>query len=330
MQVEERAPVVHGADDEAVVPPAAVTTLRWSNPLVRRIAWSTLAVVVAGAVVSTGIATWSRLPDFDWRLRPLWLAVAAVAFLALHLTHAALWRRLLMRLDHHVHPRRSRAIWCTSGLARYTPGSVLMPMVRVAMTQPEGVPKRVCLASVIYEIALTLTGAVIIGAYALVQTPSLAGGPVRYVVLAIPVAALVCLHPRIFRPIADVLLRRFGRQSLPSTLGISTLLLFVVFYAGTWLLAGAGLYALIEGLHPVEPDDFLVVLAAPAVGYVAAALAFMLPGGLGARETALAAVLSLALPLAVAVAIAVALRLLQLTMELGCAAVTPVLARTRS
>ncbi len=52
------------------------------------------------------------------------------------------------------------------------------------------------------------------------------------------------------------------------------------------------------------------------MGYIAAALAFMLPGGIGAREAGLAAVLSVALPLGVAFAVAVALRLLQLTIEL--------------
>jgi hypothetical protein len=201
-----------------------------------------------------------------------------------------------------------------------------MPMVRVAMTKPEGVSKRETLASVIYEMALMLTGSVIVGAYAVVRTPDF-GGAARYAVLVIPVAALVCLHPRIFGPMANVALNRIGKQSLPRALRVPTLLEMVALYAASWILAGAGLYALIEGLHPVQPDDFLVVLAAPAVGYIAAALAFVLPGGIGAREGGLAAVLSVVLPFGVAVAVAVALRLLQLALELGAAAITPVIAR---
>jgi hypothetical protein len=327
MPVEERSARLEPIDESALLPPTAATTLRWSNPLVRRAAWSALGVLVAAAVAGTVAATWSRLPDFDWRIRPAWIAVAGVAFLTLHLVHAGLWRRVLERLDHEVDSRRIRAIWCTSGLARYTPGSVLMPMVRVAMTQPEGVSKRMCLASVIYEMAFMLTSSVLVGTYALVQTPEFDHGVLRYLILLVPLAALVCLHPRIFRPVANLALARLGRQSLPAVLPFSSLLLFVVLYSGAWLVAGAGLYALIGGLHPVAPDDFLVVLAAPAVGYIAAAMAFMLPGGLGAREGGLAAVLSLALPLAVGVALAVALRLLQLTIELGAAAVTSVIAR---
>jgi hypothetical protein len=328
MRVGNRGPAVETADGFAAS--AMSMASAWSaNPVLRRTLAIALAVAIAGAISITVAATWKRLPEFEWRLNVAWLAVAAAGFTTLHLTHAALWNRLLGWLDHRVEPRRARAIWCTSGLARYTPGSLLMPMVRVAMTRSEGVSKRTCLASVIYELALMLTGAVVIGAYAVVQTPELALGSARYLVLAIPLVALASLHPRIFRPLADVALRRIGRDSLPTALPFSTLLLSVVLYAATWVLAGLSLYALLEGLHPVAPDDFLIVVAAPAVGYIAAALAFMLPGGLGAREAGLAAVLNTALPLAVAVAIAVALRLLQLTVELACAAITPLLARSR-
>ena len=105
------------------------------------------------------------------------------------------------------------------------------------------------------------------------------------------------------------------------------MLAFVALYSAAWILAGLGLYALIEGVHPVDPGDLLIVIAAPAVGYVAATLGFFIPGGLGARETGLAVVLSATLPVAVSVAVAVALRLLQMVVELVCAVVTPLLAR---
>jgi hypothetical protein len=324
VQVEERS--VAAEPLEAIVPSGSLASaMRWSNPVVRRAVWSTLVLVTLTAIIAAGLGTWSRLPDFDWRIRPGWLALAAAAFLSLHLAHAGLWRLVVHRIGRPMDARRSRAIWCVSGLARYTPGSLLMPMVRVAMAQPEGVPKRECLASVVYEMALLLTGSAIIGAYAVVNAPEF-GGDVRYLVLVIPLAALLCLHPRVFKRVADIALNRIGKQSLPRALPARSVFTVAALYAATWLLAGAGLYALIQGLHPIQPDDFLVVAAAPAVGYLAAAFAFVLPGGIGAREGGLAIVLDVALPLGVAVAVAVALRLLQLTLELGAAAATPLIA----
>ncbi len=322
MTVEESTEVILGLGE------APAATLSWANPTLRRMAWTGLGLAVTGAVALTASATVSRLPDFEWRLRPALLAASAVAFLALQLSHAALWRRLLRELGHDVDARRCRAIWSTSGLARYTPGSLLMPMVRVAMLRPEGVSKRAGLASFIYEMALLLTAAVLVGAYAVLETAAF-GGPLRVAILAIPAAALVSLHPRIFGPVANAALRRAGREPLPSLLGLPALALYVALYAATWLLAGAGLYLLLEGVHPIAPDDVLIVLVAPSVGYIAAVIGFMAPGGLGAREAGLAAALSVALPVAVAVAIAVALRLMQLLVELGCAVVTPILARGR-
>jgi hypothetical protein len=306
---------------------AQLSSLRPANALLRRGLWVTLAAFIVGCVALAVAAAVFSLPDFEWRFNAAWLAAAVVAFAALHLSHAALWHGLLLSLNQHVDRRRTRSIWCTSGLAKYTPGSLLLPVMRVALSEPEGVPKRICLASMIYEVALLLTGAVVVGAYAVVSAPDFGGHAVRYVVLVLPLLAIAALHPRVFRRLADAALVRLGRERLPVALPMGKLLGFVTIYSATWVLAGLGLYALIHGVYPVEPDDVLIVLGAPAVGYLAAALAFMLPGGLGAREGAVALVLSATLPVAVGVAVAVALRLLQMVVELACAAITPLLAR---
>jgi hypothetical protein len=306
---------------------AQLSSLRPANDLLRRGLWITLGGIIVACVAGAVAAAVFSLPDFEWRLNVGWLAVAAVGFAALHLSHASLWYALLRSLNQHIDRRRARAIWCTSGLARYTPGSVLLPMVRVAMSEPEGVPKRICLASVIYEIALLATGAVVVGAYAAVRAPELDGEPLRYAVLVLPVIAIAALHPKVFHRLADAALTRLGRERLPVSLPMGRVLGFVVLYSVTWALAGFALYALIHGVHPVEPDDLLIVIGAPSVGYIAAMLAFVLPGGIGARETGVAVVLSATLPVGVAVAVAVALRLLQMLVELACAAVTPLLAR---
>ena len=105
---------------------AQLGSLRPANALLRRALWITLAAGITACVGLAVAAAVFSLPDFDWRLDPAWLAAAAVAFAALHLSHAALWRGVLSTLGQVVDRRRCRAIWCTSGLARYTPGSVLM------------------------------------------------------------------------------------------------------------------------------------------------------------------------------------------------------------
>jgi hypothetical protein len=309
--------------------PTAPPLFERGSPLVRWMIGGLVVLIVVASIGATVITTWARLPSFDWRFDAAWVALAIGGFTLLNLSHAMLWRLLLHRLGAPIGVRRGLAIWCTSGLARYTPGTVLYSMLRVTMAQAENVTRRTGMAAVVYELAVTLTATVVVGGYALVRGDPLEMGSARFTILAIPLLALFALHPRIFRPLADAALRRAGRLALPSALPFGTLLVFVGLYSLTWTLAGFSLYALIQGLHPVHPDDLLIVLAAPAVGFIAAAVGFMVPGGLGARETGLAAVLSLAVPLAVAVAIAIVVRLVQLSIELLCAAGTS-LAATRA
>jgi glycosyltransferase 2 family protein len=306
-----------------------------SDPITTRslVRWTFGALIVLFVVASVGatiVTTWAKLPDFDWRFNTGWVVLSVAGFTVLNLGHALLWRRLLHRLGSPIPLGSGLAIWCASGLARYTPGTVLYSMLRVTMAQSENVTRRTGLAGVVYEMAVMLTATVIVGGYALVQGDPLGVGTARWAILAIPAVAIASLHPAIFRPLADAALRKVGRPALPSVLPLGTLLQFVGLYCLSWIWAGWSLYALMEGLHPVHPDDVLIVIAAPAVGFIAAAVGFMIPGGLGARETGLAAVLSLAVPVAVAVAIAVAVRLVQLAIELLCAAGTSLAAsRTR-
>jgi uncharacterized membrane protein YbhN (UPF0104 family) len=89
-------------------------------------------------------------------------------------------------------------------------------------------------------------------------------------------------------------------------------------------------YAFAEAIHGVAGDDIPTTIGAYSVGFAASVVAFVLPGGLGAREGAMAAALSPALPFAVALAVAVGIRLAQMGIEVLYAAITPVLARRTS
>jgi hypothetical protein len=268
----------------------------------------------------------TRLDGDRLRLHGGWLAVAVVGFVALQLAHMELWRLQLHALGNDLPRGRSYAIWSVSAVARYVPTSMLMPTLRITLSQREGIPKRITLASLVYEAALALAGAVVVAAYFLIQLPALQDRPSRWLVLGLPVLALVALHPRVFGPATAFALRRTGRPPLPITLPAFRLLLLAAMYAGSFVLAGASLYALAEALYPLEAGDLPQILGAFAIGFSASVLAFILPGGLGARELALVAALGPAMPAAVALAVAIASRLVQLAIEIVLAALTPVVA----
>ena len=71
------------------------------------------------------------------------------------------------------------------------------------------------------------------------------------------------------------------------------------------------------------------MIGAFSVATIFSFLAFLLPGGLGAREAAMTLALSPIMPTAPALAIAVLSRILQLGLEVLIAVVTPMLARAQ-
>lgn len=289
-----------------------------------------LVVLVLASLAGTVATRWDDLPEVDWRFRPGWLAVCVLAMVAFQTIHAELWTRMMGALGWPIEPWRSRAIWNVTLLGRYVPTSALMAVGRIDMSERAGVPKRVSLASIVYELGLQIAGALAVGAYFVVALPDLEGEAWRWLVVAVPIMALVALQPAIFHRLADWLLLRVGREPLPASLPARTIGLYAIGYAASFVVAGFAVLGVAQSLHPIDGGDVPTVVGAYSVGFVAGLVAFVLPGGLGARETALASALSPVLPLTLAIAVAVAVRLVQVAVELAYAGVSTLLARSLS
>jgi glycosyltransferase 2 family protein len=275
-----------------------------------------IAVLVFGFLVFFLARQWGKLPDFDWHFSPGWLVLAAVGVAGFYAGQCELWRPIVRGLGSDIPAPQGRAIWGKSILARYVPTSALMVVGRVVMAEKLGVPKRICLASVIYELGLSFGTAVMVGSYFVIVLPDLEGKPVRFLVLILIPLVLTVLHPRVFGPLANFGLRKLGREPLPRTLPFRNVLLISLGYVGTWALIGLGVCAFAAALHPLASSDLPYVAAAYPVAFCVAVITFIAPSGLGTRDAALAVGISSALPSAVATAIAVAFRLFQTVIEL--------------
>jgi hypothetical protein len=284
------------------------------------------AVILAclGAAVAT---QWSKLPSFDWHFQPGWLVLSVAAFAVFEFVQAQLWVTMMHALGSPLQASRGRAIWCMTLLGRYVPTSLMMAVSRMALAEREGAPMRVSFVSFVYEMGLTFTAAVTVGVYFVLELPALQHEPWRFAALVVPIIGLVALDPRVFHRIADYAFHRLGREPLPLSLSRGRVLEFLVLYALAMLIAGFGTYALAHAMHAIPDSHIATCVAAYSVGFAASLVAFILPGGLGARETALAAALAPALPFTVAIAVAVAVRLVQMAVEVAFAFVTPILAK---
>ena len=175
-----------------------------------------VAGLIFACLILFVVRQWNQLPDFDWRFEPGWIALSAVCVAGFYAIEAELWRWIVLSLGEQIEPRASRAIWGKSLLARYVPTNVLMVLGRVVMAEKEGVPKRVTLASVVYELGIGFGTAVMVGAYFVIELPDLEGQSARYAVLAVVPIVLAGFHPRVFEPVVNFALRKLGREPLPT------------------------------------------------------------------------------------------------------------------
>ena len=174
----------------------------------------------------------------------------------------------------------------------------MLAVTRVGMAEREGVPKRITISSIVYEFALVTAGSIVVAAWGFIHSRR-QGQPLALPHLRRPpIAAIVCLHPKIFSRVSTRLLHRFGSDTLPSTLLVRHRPAACRRLRDLVLVAGIGTLCMARSLHPIDASDIPVIISSWSVGYASALLAFFIPGGIGVREGAIAAVLSIAMPTA--------------------------------
>jgi hypothetical protein len=286
-----------------------------------------LVVLIFGFLLVFVLRQWNQLPDYDWRFRPGWLAVSALTVGAFYVIQGELWRAIVRSLGARIEPRQARAVWGKSLIARYVPTNMLMVVGRAVMAERHGVPRRVTLASMAYELGLGVCTAVIVGAYFVIELPRLEDQSARYAIVVVVPLAFAALHPRVFAPAANFLLRKLGREPLPRAMPFGHVIRFALLYLVAWASIGVAVFAFASALHPVDAADFPYVATAYPVAFCVAVLTFIVPSGLGTRDAALATALAAVLAGTVATAIAVALRIFQTAVELLYVGVVAALGR---
>ena len=164
----------------------------------------------------------------------IWLLPALAVLPLFYVLGAVGWDLILRFLGYRLSPVRAQVAWGQPLLARYVPGSVLYLLGRLVLSERAGVPRRITLASIVYEQAISVASGVAFATYFLIGHPDLQGQPLRWAVLLVVPAAIVVLSPRVFGPLSARLLRAFGREPLPETLPLRGVITMLLFYALNW------------------------------------------------------------------------------------------------
>ncbi|HEX5610095.1 MAG TPA: lysylphosphatidylglycerol synthase domain-containing protein [Solirubrobacterales bacterium] len=255
-----------------------------------------LAVLIFGFLVLTVIDQWSEIQNEGVHFHVGWLVPATIILPIFYVLGAYGWDLTLRQLGYPLGFGRAQVAWGQPMLARYVPGSVLYVLGRVLLSEKAGIPRRITIASIVYEQAISATSAVVVAAYFIINHPDLQGQPLRWAVLLLIPLAVAVLSPRVFGPLANRALKAFGREPLPAVIPLRGVIWLIIFYSANWFVVALGIYCVARSVTYIPFDDILLVGSAQAIGYFAALVTLVAPAGLGVRDAAFAWAVKAALP----------------------------------
>jgi len=228
----------------------------------------------------------SAVHDLD-NANLVYFGLGCAALGAYYLVFVLGWMRILGEWGHELsYPVALRAEMI-SMLAKYIPGGIWTPAARVVAARRAGITDAALVtSSMLLEAGLSAVAGVIVFVVSLPFVDNVDAPLIPLVIFGAVLAVLV--QPRVFRPLAGKVLRRFGyTRDLPDMRG-RTITTLLVFYAGTWILGGLALWLLLRsvGAHP-EPVSIVFLGGTAAVGAIVAVLFVFAPSGLGPREASM-------------------------------------------
>lgn len=255
-----------------------------------------LAALIFGFLILTVIDQWSEIQEQGVHFHVGWLIPGILIMPLFFVVSAFGWELILRFLGSSIGFGRAQVAWGQPLLARYVPGSVLYVLGRVLLSERAGVQRRITIASIVYEQAISATSAIVVASYFIVNHPDLQSQPLRWAVVLLIPAAIVILHPRVFGPLANKALAAFGREPLPAVVPLRGIVSLIVLYSANWIVVALGIYCVARSVTNIPFDDILLVGSAQAIGYFAALVTLVAPAGLGVRDAAFAWGLKAALP----------------------------------
>jgi glycosyltransferase 2 family protein len=247
-----------------------------------------VTLLIFGFLVLTVADQWSELRDKGVRFDVIWLLPAFLVLPLFYIFGAIGWELIVRFLGYRLRPVRAQVVWGQPLLARYVPGSVSFIFARVLLAERAGIPRRITLASIVYELAIGTIASFAVGCYFFIDHPDLQGELWRWAVLALLPLSIAVLHPRIFGPLSAWALGKFGREPLPKTMPMQAVLAMLGFYVVMWVLIGIGVFFVARSVHPFPLSEIAEVGAAQSLANVAAVMSLVAPAGLGVRDAAFA------------------------------------------
>ncbi len=271
--------------------------------MTKRRVWIVLFVVASLVAASLLLSRqWSSLSaalaspgEFEWHVRPGWLAVALLlATLNLFLM-GGVWVRLYRALGGNIALLPGMRLWMVTNLGRYIPGKIWQLAGMAAyLKSTRGQGSSGLLSAVVFQLVGLSTGAAVAAAVLgtrLGPAVGMEGNAPIIGAVVLAVCLMLLLHPSVVERLTRWMAARmheevqFGRLRVSDLIGAGAGLLIA------WGVYGLGFRALLMGVGWSAAPGSVALAGVFAAAYVAGYLVLFSPGGLVVREGAIAALL---------------------------------------
>lgn len=252
-----------------------------------------------------------------------WVAIAAYYLLFA----GGLWL-VIRSLGYRPRYRDVFKLSFAANLGKYLPGGVWQVAGKVAMARQAGVDRHATLVAATVETAVSVTGGLLVFLLTtLLGAPFPAGMP-TWPLYALVAGIFVALQPQIFARVVALGMRLLKIEGEPPHLKLGQIVTLVLYYAVTWLVAGAAFWLFTRSLTSDPGANVFAYAGFYAAAAVGGLLVLFVPAGLGVREGFLVTLMGSVVSGGAATAwvVALAARVWSVAMELvmsGAAVVMP-------
>jgi uncharacterized membrane protein YbhN (UPF0104 family) len=304
------------------VPRGAKRVLRFGLPVV-------IFLALAFFVIKDWRSEWQELMTHQFQLNPWLLGCAFLGFVLQELSYGLIWRSVLTRMGYRLNLRTCLRVYLSSEFVRYIPGNVFHVVTRVLWVSKYGVSRPAAFASMVIELITKMVAGALIFALSLIfwgDIGQLVNGQLVFILLGVVgvVTMLVFLHPRVLNGALSFALRLLKRDPINLGMSYRAILLVVLAWCVSWIIAGSAFFLLLWALWPATPLALLpICIGIYALAWDVGFASFITPSGLGVREVVITAIFALTFPIpaGLSAVIAILSRLVSTVAELLCVGV---------
>ena len=238
------------------------------------------------------------------------------------------WRALLADLGSPLPLPAAVRIMFIGQLGKYVPGAVWAVAAQVELARDYQIPRRRSATASVVAMALTLVVSLIVAG---VTLPLISAHAARqyWWVLAITPLAVACLWPPVIKYVLDRALKLAHRAPLEKPVSLRGTAKALAWTTLGWMLFGVHAWLLISEFAGRDGRTFALALGGYALAWAVGFLIIFVPGGIGAREVALVAVLAPVMSSASALVVALVSRVVMTIGDLVWAGIGLALGRSR-